>query len=213
MTVLDQPTFHERYEAMPPGTRAELIGGAVYVASPVKWTHGRPHHRLLGWLSRYEEFTPGVEVLPDTTAILGEDSEPQPDAALRLLRGQSVEREDGYIVGLPEFVAEVASSSESYDLNAKLRDYERYGAKEYLALIVRTREPAWFNREGKRLVRRGPDADGIHRSTAFPGLWLDAAALFRDDAKRVRAVLKRGLASAEHKAFAASLAPPRRPKR
>ena len=23
---LDQPTFHERYEAMPPGTRAELIG-------------------------------------------------------------------------------------------------------------------------------------------------------------------------------------------
>jgi hypothetical protein len=23
---LDQPTFHERYEAMPPGTCAELIG-------------------------------------------------------------------------------------------------------------------------------------------------------------------------------------------
>ncbi len=27
---LDQPTFHERYQAMPPNTRAELVGGVVY---------------------------------------------------------------------------------------------------------------------------------------------------------------------------------------
>ena len=27
---LDQPTFYSLYEAMPPGTRAELIGGVVY---------------------------------------------------------------------------------------------------------------------------------------------------------------------------------------
>ena len=26
---LDQPIFHERYEAMPPETRAELVGGAL----------------------------------------------------------------------------------------------------------------------------------------------------------------------------------------
>ena len=25
---LDQPTFHERYAAMPPETRAELVGGS-----------------------------------------------------------------------------------------------------------------------------------------------------------------------------------------
>jgi hypothetical protein len=28
---LDQPTFHERYEAMSPDTRAELVGGVVYM--------------------------------------------------------------------------------------------------------------------------------------------------------------------------------------
>jgi hypothetical protein len=28
---LDQPTFHALYEAMPPGTRAELIDGVVAV--------------------------------------------------------------------------------------------------------------------------------------------------------------------------------------
>ena len=32
---LDQPTFHELYEAMPPGTRAELINGVVLMPSPV----------------------------------------------------------------------------------------------------------------------------------------------------------------------------------
>jgi hypothetical protein len=31
---LDQPTFHALYEAMPPGTRAELIDGVVYMPSP-----------------------------------------------------------------------------------------------------------------------------------------------------------------------------------
>ena len=31
---LDRATFHERYEAMPPRTRAELIGGVVVMASP-----------------------------------------------------------------------------------------------------------------------------------------------------------------------------------
>ena len=26
---LDRPTFHERYQRMPPGLRAELIGGVI----------------------------------------------------------------------------------------------------------------------------------------------------------------------------------------
>ncbi len=37
---LDQPTFHALYEAMPPGTRAELIDGVVYMPSPVSDAHG-----------------------------------------------------------------------------------------------------------------------------------------------------------------------------
>jgi hypothetical protein len=36
---LDQPAFHERYEAMPPDTRAELVGAVVYMPSPM----GRGH--------------------------------------------------------------------------------------------------------------------------------------------------------------------------
>ena len=77
---LDRATFHERYEAMPPGTRAELIDGVVFMPSPLGPEHGRAHFPAVVWLSYYEENTPGVEGLDNTSTALGPKSEPQPDA-------------------------------------------------------------------------------------------------------------------------------------
>ncbi len=71
---LDQPTFHARYERMPPGFRAELIGGVVYVPSPVRLRHGRPYTNVIKWLGLYEKFTPGVDGLAEVTTLLGHDS-------------------------------------------------------------------------------------------------------------------------------------------
>jgi hypothetical protein len=39
--------FHRRYERTPPHFRAELIGGVVYIPSPLKPPHGKAH-LLLG---------------------------------------------------------------------------------------------------------------------------------------------------------------------
>ena len=50
------------------------------------------------------------------------------------------------------------------------------------------------------------DEDGTLRSRAFPGLWLDPAALLAGDIAAVLATLERGLASPEHAAFVAELA-------
>ncbi len=57
---LDQPTFHALYEAMPPGTRAELINGVVFMPSPVGHAHGRAHAPVIVWLHYYAEHTPGL---------------------------------------------------------------------------------------------------------------------------------------------------------
>ena len=57
-----------------------------------------------------------------------------------------------------------------------------------------------------------PDADGIWRSRAFPGLWLDGAALLKRDMPRVLAVLQSGLALPEHQAFVKQLAEKRTAK-
>ena len=62
---LDQPTFHALYEAMPPGTRAELIDGVVYMPSPVGLAHGDAQLPALVWLDYYAENTPGVRALPE----------------------------------------------------------------------------------------------------------------------------------------------------
>lgn len=217
---LDQPTFHERYERMPPGTRAELIEGVVHLPSPVGEVHSQEHVRVVVWLGHYLIDTPGLTLHDNPTVILFDGSEPQPDVVLRIPgRGTRSERRGRttYLVGSPELVVEVASSSESVDLNAKLRDYQRHGVAEYVAFLALTREVRWFARDGDRLVRRPPDADGLLRSGIFPGLWLDPAALLRGDLRQVRAVVDRGTATPAHAAFVASLVKPvrrrtRRPK-
>lgn len=205
---LDQKTFHARYEAMPSHCRAELIEGIVYMPSPLKANHGKIHVEVLVWLAMYKVATPGTYALDNTTAILGPASEPQPDAALLILRecgGQTREDEEGYLVGPPELVVEVASSSVSYDLHSKRREYERAGVREYLVLILDEERAVWFARRAEGFVPLTPGDDGLWRSEMFPGLWLDAPALFRCDTRRVQDVLQQGLASAEHGGFVESL--------
>jgi hypothetical protein len=79
---LDQPTFHERYEAMPPQTRAELVGGVVYMPSPLRSDHGFESYYISGWLFYYQLHTPGVRGANDATVKLDLGAEPQPDSML-----------------------------------------------------------------------------------------------------------------------------------
>ncbi len=210
---LDQPTFHARYLAMPEGMRAELIGGIVHVPSPLKRPHGSTHPVVTHWLVDYQWATPGTETLDNATHFLGPESEPQPDACLRILPehgGQTCER-DEYVVGAPELIVEVAGSTESIDLHAKKADYERAGAREYLVVVLRQQRVAWFVSRNEAFVELAPGPDGVFRSEVFPGLWLDPAALFRRDVARLREVLAQGLATPEHAAFVAALAEWRAP--
>jgi Uma2 family endonuclease len=206
---LDQKTFHERYEAMPPHVRAELIGGIVFMSSPLKRKHGRSGGRLIQWLLAYEDSTAGTEALENATQILGSESEVQPDGCLFILPefgGQVWENERGYLNGAPEWVGEVSDSTESIDLSRKKQDYEKAGVREYMVAALRTGQVFWFVRRRGKFKKHSAGADGIFRSEVFPGLWLDPAAFLKADGKRILAVLRQGLASPEHSAFTAKLA-------
>ena len=52
-------------------------------------------------------------------------------------------------------------------------------------------EVHWHVRHGDELVRIDPDPDGLYRSAAFPGLWLDPSALLRADLEGLIAALER----------------------
>lgn len=200
---LDQRTFHERYEAMPPETRAELIGGIVHMPSPLRSDHGEIDEAVGYWLSHYRRFTPGLSSPRNASTILTEDSEVQPDCQLRIQRelGGQTRLADGYVIGAPELVVEVAGASRRLDLGQKKDDYERAGVVEYLVVTLEPGEIVWFVRRAGRFARLDAGPDGLFRSAVFPGLWLDPAALFAGDLNALSAALERGLATPEHAAF------------
>lgn len=204
---MTQAEFHRAYEQMPADCHAELIGGIVYMASPLRLRHGKNHLPLGSVLFAYESSTPGTESGDNTTVILDDDAESQPDLFLRVLPecgGRSRTTADDYVAGPPELVVEVAHGSQAIDLHAKRSDYARAGVPEYLVYLVGDRQLRWFDLAAD--AERPIDADGIVRAGQFPGLWIDSAALAARDFGRLMATLQQGLATPEHAAFVQRLA-------
>jgi Uma2 family endonuclease len=197
--------FERRYDAMPGLKKAELINGVVYMPSPVIFEdHGGPHFDVIGWLCLYRMATPGVRGADNATLRLPLANRPQPDACLLILPahgGQVRIDDDGYIVGGPELGAEVAATSENYDLHDKLDLYRRNNVQEYVVWRVFDRAVDWFALHHAQYGRLSLDADGVYRSKVLPGLWLDPTALVAGDMARVAQVTQQGIASPEHAAF------------
>jgi len=206
--MLTRDEFERRYDAMPELRKAELIEGVVYMPSPVRWAeHAVEHADLIWFLNHYTAFTPGVQVGDNGTVRLDVDNEPQPDATMIELPefGGRVRIVDGYLEGAPDLAAEVSASSVSIDLNLKFRVYRRNQVREYVVWRVQDEAIDWFIFRNSQFERLTHAAAGIYRSEAFPGLWLDAAALVRGDKPAVLHCLSQGLASQEHAAYVARL--------
>jgi hypothetical protein len=205
---LTRAEFERRYTAMPHVKKAELIEGVVYMPSPVSNEHAEPHFDLIAWLGFYRASTPGIAGGDNGTVRLDLDNEPQPDAFLRILAdhgGQSEVDDDGYISGAPELAAEVARSSVSYDLHAKLNVYRRNGVREYLVWRVDDQVFDWFVLREGRYEPLALTAEGLYKSEVLPGLWLDPAALLRGDLPTVFQTARRGVDGPEHAAFVSRL--------
>ncbi len=210
---LTRDEFLRRWEAMPELKRAELIGGIVYMPSPVSVEHGESD--VTTCLRVYAAYTPGCKAGSNATWFMLGDA-PQPDDHLRILPefgGQSWV-EGLYAHGAPELAAEVTRSRTTYDLHQKKDLYEAAGVQEYVVLLLREKEVRWHRLVGKRYQLVALPPDGVIRSAVFPGLWLNVPALLGDDSRQVLETLHQGLRSTEHAEFvvrlqAASTPPPR----
>lgn len=207
---LTRTEFERRYKAMPDLKKAELIEGVVYMPPPMVSfdEHGGPHFDVIAWLGMYRVVTPGVRGGDNTSLRLDTDNMPQPDAFL-LLRpefgGQARIGIDGYVVGAPELILEVAASSVSYDMNVKLNVYRRNEVREYIVWRVQQNAIDWFVLREGEYERLTPDSSGITRSEVFPGLRLDTAAILRGDMAAVMQAQQQGFASPEYAAFVTQL--------
>lgn len=201
--------FERLREEIVDGTKAELIRGVVHMTPPASDEHGRPHVHLSGWLCLYEAATPGVLTSIDQIAHPEEEEATSvgPDITMIVdpACGGAVRRVKGAWDGRLDLVVEVARTSVRVDLGLKREVYEASGAREYLVWVVPDARVVWWRREGEAYVELAPGADGLLRSTVFPGLWLDPSALATKDLPRLLAALQRGLATPEHAAFAERL--------
>ena len=200
---LTRDEFERRYETMPHLKKAELIGGIVYMGSPVRTDiHGKPHGYIMTWLGVYYAATPGVDFSDNATVRLDSDNEAQPDALLRIDEdGTSLLNDRGYIEGAPELIVEIAGTSADYDLHEKLAAYLRNGVAEYIVWRTQESRLDWFRLIDEEYVPMLPDAAGRIESHLFPGLRLAVNALIGGDLATVLSELQRGLETAEHAAF------------
>lgn len=206
---LTRDEFERRYDATPGVRKAELIDGVVYMPPPaVRWDyHATPHIILATWLGTYMLSTPGVQSGDNGSVRLDMDNEPQPDAALFIpsaFGGQAKVGSDGFLEGAPELASEISATTESLDLNAKLKAYLRNGVRECIVWRVRNRAIDWFALRGGKYEPLRPAADGIVRSEFFPGLWLDPESMINLRGTAL-AALHKGLGSPEHSTFVARL--------
>jgi Uma2 family endonuclease len=154
--------------------------------------HGNPHALLSGWLFTFAMHDPSLTISDNATIRLNADNDPQPDLCLLRQGGQTRYDDEGYIVGPPEMIVEIAGSSASYDFGEKRDVYEAAGVGEYLVFETLEGRIDWWHAVNGRFVEIQCE-EGVYKSVLFPGLWLEADALRAGDARRLIATLKRGM--------------------
>jgi len=204
---LSRDEFIQRWEGHPELKLAELIGGTVYMSSPLSKEHANADTDVICWLRHYSAHTPGCEAGSNATWYMLKDA-PQPDAHLRVLEqcGGSSWVEGQFLHGAPELIAEICLSSSSYDLHQKLALYRAAGVKEYLAFLLHDREIRWHRLVGNDYQTMELPPDGVFRSLVFPGLWLDVKPLLDGNMAQVLETLQCGLDSSDHAEFIERLA-------
>jgi hypothetical protein len=202
---LTRAEFLRRWEADPDIKFAELIGGIVYMPSPLSIEHSEADLLVAHWLGHYAMCTPGLKPGSNATCKMLKDA-PQPDLYLRLPNelGGACRVKGNYLIGAPEFIAEICLTSAAYGLHEKLKLYETAGVKEYLTVLLADQEVRWHRLVGKN-YKQMSERDGVYRSVGFPGLWLDEPALLKGNMLKVIEVLDRGLQTPEHAAFVKQL--------
>lgn len=204
---LTRAEFLRRWVDHPEIKKAELIGGIVYMPSPVSIEYGVSENDVGTWVGTYRAVTSGTISGQNTTSFILQDC-PQPDIFLCILSEYGGESwvQGKYLHGKPEFLTEICRSSTAYDLHQKLELFQAAQIPEYLAILLYEREIRWHILEGGVYQLLPPDADGIWRSRIFPGLWLDGQALLEGNLSQVLAKLQEGIRSPAHQAFVEKLA-------
>jgi len=178
--VAERMTSEEFFRYAPKDRKAELIDGVMIVHSPPLVIHEKLQGFLYTLLRTYVEESDLGEVLGSRTPVeLEVDQTYEPDIFFVAKERADIVESKG-VFGVPDLVIEILSAGTvHYDRGSKFKAYERAGVRELW--LIDPYGPAgteFYQLQGRRFVPVMPDRDGILRSAAVPGFWIDVAWLW-----------------------------------
>jgi Uma2 family endonuclease len=161
------------------GNRYELIGGEIVMTPAPTWLHQVVIRRLLRDVGGFVDLHDLGQIAAAPLDVhFSANDVVQPDIIFVRKERYGILIENGTI-GAPDLAVEVLSpSTQSRDLGAKMRLYERGGVREYWVVDVLRAEFRAYTLTADG-YRRIPVDGTIFRSLVLPGLEIDVVRLFR----------------------------------
>ncbi|MDB5337973.1 MAG: hypothetical protein JWN70_3592 [Planctomycetaceae bacterium] len=152
-------------------------------------------------VNRYRLFTPGIYVCLHVAVVLDEQTRIVPGLIAMVNHGRLKQCEPvthGF-QGPPNFVLDVFDSDEMTEYESRRTIFERFGVVEYVA-VENAEHPIlhWNRHDGTRFETAHPDAQGVIKSKALPGLWIPVKALTARDWWLILATIERGVTRRGH---------------
>jgi Uma2 family endonuclease len=178
--VAERMTSEEFFRYAPEDQKAELIDGVMIVHSPPLVIHEKLFRFLFRLLAAYAEEHDLGEVLGSRTPVELEVEQTYEPDILFVARERAGIVESKGVFGAPDLVIEILSAGTvHYDRGSKFKAYERASVRELW--LIDPHGPTgteFYQLQGGRFVPVMPDRDGILRSAAVPGFWIDVAWLW-----------------------------------
>ena len=178
--VAERMTSEEFFRYAPEDQKAELIDGVMIMHSPPLVIHEKLFRFLFRLLAAYAEDHDLGEVLGSRTPVeLEADQTYEPDILFVARERADIVETQG-VFGAPDLVIEILSAGTvHHNRGSKFKAYERASVRELW--LIDPYGPAgteFYQLQGKRFVPVMPDRDGVLRSAAVPGFWIDVAWLW-----------------------------------
>jgi Uma2 family endonuclease len=190
-------TFADFVELIPDDQKADLIEGAIYMASP----ESTDHNKLVSWLDRVignfvQERGLGETTVNKVAFRLTDRSAPEPDFAfVRAERAKDIR--SGHVDGPPDLAIEIVSpDSVDRDYRAKRELYEAAGVPEYWIIDPDEKTVTFLARGDSGRFVETPPENFLFRSRVLPGFAIDVRWLWQRPLPSAMATVQRLLADA-----------------
>ena len=182
-------TSEEFLAWLQPGVFADLIGGEIFMHSPVNLRHARLVNFIDCLLRLYSEQEDLGELHRESVAIRLSTRETfMPDLAF-FTKSQAARLAETHAPFAPTFVLEALSPrTASRDTGPKFAAYELHGVQEYWILDPEKLDHHFYRREGDMLSEFAADQERIE-SASVRGFWVKRAWLNPERCPPVRASL------------------------